>query len=197
MEQNINTQHGQAEKLQSDAGQERKKKPLPSRSEMRRNKKKKNKWKMKFPLLKLLALFFILMPVSIYGLYTYFGQKPLSALGENGFETVEISGGTEEDGIPGTDEAKSPEDAQETKAQQTDSIAAGTQTHRDKQVQDSKEQEKGYKILYHTVEPEETIFDVSLKYYNSDDGVALIQKWNQLSGTGIEVGQVLKIPIKQ
>lgn len=73
------------------------KKPLPSRSEIHRKKRKKNKRKIKFPLLKLLALFFILMPIAIYSLYTYFEQGPLKSVqGEDPFETVEMNGKAKE-----------------------------------------------------------------------------------------------------
>ena len=45
---------------------------LPSRSEIhRKKKKKKSKAKIKFPLIKLLVLFFILLPIGFYYVYSY------------------------------------------------------------------------------------------------------------------------------
>lgn len=97
MERGLNNQPGQAGSLRSTMEEAKVKKPLPSRSEIHRKKRKKNKRKIKFPLLKLLALFFILMPIAIYSLYTYFEQGSLkSAQEEDSFEMVELNGETEE-----------------------------------------------------------------------------------------------------
>ncbi|WP_042346323.1 LysM peptidoglycan-binding domain-containing protein [Bacillus massiliigorillae] len=45
---------------------------LPSRKEVHSKKKQKTVWKIKFPLVKLLAAFFVLLPVAIFAFYTYF-----------------------------------------------------------------------------------------------------------------------------
>lgn len=50
---------------------------LPSRSEVHRKKKKKLKAKIKFPLIKLLVLFFILLPIGFYFVYTYLQDRPV------------------------------------------------------------------------------------------------------------------------
>ena len=51
---------------------------LPSRSEVHRKKKKKKKTsKVKFPLIKLLVLFFILLPIGFYFVYTYYNDQPV------------------------------------------------------------------------------------------------------------------------
>lgn len=52
---------------------------LPSRSEVHRKKKskKKKKSKIKFPLIKLLVLFFILLPIGFYFVYTYYNDQPV------------------------------------------------------------------------------------------------------------------------
>jgi cytoskeletal protein RodZ len=54
--------------------------PLPSRSEIHRHKKKKTKLKVKFPLLRLLVLFFILLPITIFSIYTYIGNKHIGTV---------------------------------------------------------------------------------------------------------------------
>ncbi|WP_157888190.1 LysM peptidoglycan-binding domain-containing protein [Bacillus marinisedimentorum] len=58
-----------------------------------------------------------------------------------------------------------------------------------------KEDEQSYKIVYHKVKPEETLFRISMNYYGSRDGEELIRKWNGLSGNDIDSGQELKIPL--
>ena len=56
---------------------------LPSRSEVHRKKKKekkkkkKSKAKIRFPLIKLLVLFFILLPIVFYSVYVYLQDRPV------------------------------------------------------------------------------------------------------------------------
>lgn len=51
-------------------------KSLPKRSKIHQNKKKKGKVKFKFPIIKALALFFILLPIGFYSLYSYLQKLP-------------------------------------------------------------------------------------------------------------------------
>ncbi|AZV44170.1 LysM peptidoglycan-binding domain-containing protein [Peribacillus asahii] len=57
--------------------------------------------------------------------------------------------------------------------------------------------EESYNVVYHTVQPQETVFSISMTYYKSKEGIPLIQTWNNLNGNNIWVGQKLKIPIKK
>ena len=67
---------------------------LPPRSELRRHKKKKTKLKVKFPLLRLLVLFFILLPITIFSIYTYLGNKHIgtqnTSVPAKGYETINL-----------------------------------------------------------------------------------------------------------
>lgn len=65
---------------------------LPPRSEVHRNKKKKTKKKLKYPLIRLLVLFFILLPI-IFSIYSYMGGKFIGVIKTSitpnkGYETV-------------------------------------------------------------------------------------------------------------
>lgn len=51
------------------------------------------------------------------------------------------------------------------------------------------------KVVYHTVKPQETVFRISMTYYNSQSGIEKIRQANNLNGNDIKVGQVLKIPL--
>ncbi|PLS16381.1 peptidoglycan-binding protein LysM [Bacillus sp. M6-12] len=186
---------------------------LPTRSEVHRDKRKKNKWKIKFPMLKLLSLFFILLPITIYSLYSYFDQKQDAGRnGESsgGYETINIGGSSEGSGhIPA--QAETPPETETSTSIQNESYAkddlagepkapapAAAAKPADEQGKQQNESDPpGYKVLYHTVQPQETIFRISMKYYKSQDGIPLIREWNSLQANEIEVGQVLKIPIKQ
>lgn len=48
---------------------------LPPRSDLHRKRKKKTKVKVKYPLIRLLVLFFILLPITIYTIYSYLDAK--------------------------------------------------------------------------------------------------------------------------
>lgn len=68
---------------------------LPPRSELHRNKKKRTKWKLKYPLIRLLVLFFILLPIIFFSIYTYMGGnyfevKKVSVSPNNGYETIDL-----------------------------------------------------------------------------------------------------------
>ncbi|PLR84595.1 hypothetical protein CVD25_05190 [Bacillus canaveralius] len=49
---------------------------LPPRNEIHRDRQKKNNWKLKYPIIRLLALFFILLPICIFSVYSYLNDKP-------------------------------------------------------------------------------------------------------------------------
>lgn len=66
---------------------------LPPRSDLHRNKKKKTKLKFKYPLIRLLVLFFILLPITIFSIYSYMGGKypwvvKTTVTSNKGYETV-------------------------------------------------------------------------------------------------------------
>jgi LysM repeat protein len=59
------------------------------------------------------------------------------------------------------------------------------------------EHKENYRIVEHTVGPEDNLYRISVKYYGGRSGEDLIKQWNQLSGDSVYEGQVLKIPLKQ
>ncbi|CAM3440389.1 hypothetical protein GCM10009865_16040 [Aeromicrobium ponti] len=79
-------------KQESDKGGS--KSALPPRSRVHQEKRKKNKWKLKYPVIRLLAMFFILLPITIFSIYNYLSkEKGMGAAEEagtieTGFETV-------------------------------------------------------------------------------------------------------------
>ncbi|MBT2665311.1 LysM peptidoglycan-binding domain-containing protein [Bacillus sp. ISL-4] len=100
------------------------------------------------------------------------------------------------------EKAKAQREAEEkAKAQQiADEKAKKAETEKKKaaqNVQAAKPDKEGYKVVLHTVQGEETLFRISMNYYKSQEGIALIREWNGLNGNEISKGQVLKIPIKK
>jgi LysM repeat protein len=67
---------------------------LPPRSKLHRQKRNKNKWKVKYPVIRLLALFFILLPISIFSAYSYLNNEDEDAgngvIKSEGYEKISI-----------------------------------------------------------------------------------------------------------
>ncbi|MDG4845851.1 LysM peptidoglycan-binding domain-containing protein [Peribacillus frigoritolerans] len=251
-------ENDQAGELRSRIERQKAKSSLPKRSKVHQNKKKKSKVKIKLPMIQLLALFFILLPIGFYSLYTYFQDRPLPVtksdqvvlkeedkesipttataedLKEKESEKAEAEKEKEEAEAKAKaqqeakEKAKAQQEAEEkakvqreaeakAKAQQEAEAKAKAQQEAEekakvqqeaeekakkaaaekKNVQAAKSDKEEYKVVLHTVQGEETLFRISMNYYKSQEGIALIREWNGLNGNEISRGQVLKIPIKK
>lgn len=208
-----------------------KKEILPPRSELHRQKHKKTKVKVKYPVIRLMALFFILLPITFFSIISYLdGSKgPLDLTAERaGVELIDVEsssngdGGDQEssddEGAPAIEEVtesedidvasaapapdsasdkNTPENSSSTKEQATGSQTTAKQPDQTATPSPSEGSENGQdKIIYHTVQPSETLFRVAMKYYKSQEGIPIIKKANNIQGNEIKAGQVLKIPIK-
>ena len=221
-------ENDQAGELRSRIERQKAKSSLPKRSKVHQNKKKKSKVKIKLPMIQLLALFFILLPIGFYSLYTYFQDRPLpvtksdqvvlkeedkesiptTATAEDLKEKESAKAEAEKEKEEAEAKAKAQQEAKEkAKAQQEAEEKAKAQQEAEektkkaaaekKNVQAAKPDKEGYKVVLHTVQGEETLFRISMNYYKSQEGIALIREWNGLNGNEISRGQVLKIPIKK
>ncbi|MFE5427227.1 LysM peptidoglycan-binding domain-containing protein [Peribacillus simplex] len=254
-------ENDQAGELRSRIERQKAKSSLPKRSKVHQNKKKKSKVK-KFPMIQLLALFFILLPIGFYALYTYLQDRPVpvvksdqvvfseedtesiptTATADDLKEKESAKAEAEKEKEEAEEKAKAQreaeakakvqqeaeekakaqreaeekakaqreaeekakarqEAAEKAKAQQiADEKAKKVETEKNKaaeNVQAAKPDKEGYKVVLHTVQGEETLFRISMNYYKSQEGIALIREWNGLNGNEISKGQVLKIPIKK
>ncbi|MFJ7928103.1 LysM peptidoglycan-binding domain-containing protein [Peribacillus sp. NPDC096448] len=245
-------ENDQAGELRSRIERQKAKSSLPKRSKVHQNKKKKSKVKIKLPMIQLLALFFILLPIGFYSLYTYLQDRPLpvnesdqvvlkeedkgsiptTATAEGLKEKESAKAEAEKEKEEAEEKAKAQQEAEEkakaqqeaeekakaqqeaeekAKAQQEAEEKAKAQQIADEKakkaaaekkkaaenVQAAKPDKEGYKVVLHTVQGEETLFRISMNYYKSQEGIALIKEWNGLNGNEISKGQVLKIPIKK
>ncbi|MGE7592669.1 LysM peptidoglycan-binding domain-containing protein [Peribacillus frigoritolerans] len=241
-------ENDQAGELRSRIERQKAKSSLPKRSKVHQNKKKKSKVKIKLPMIQLLALFFILLPIGFYSLYTYFQERPLpvtksdqvvlkeedkesiptTATAEDLKEKESAKAEAEEEKEEAEAKAKAQQEAKEkakaqqeaeekakvqreaeakakaqreaeakAKAQQEAEEKAKKAAAEKKNVQAAKSDKEEYKVVLHTVQGEETLFRISMNYYKSQEGIALIREWNGLNGNEISRGQVLKIPIKK
>jgi LysM repeat protein len=108
-----------------DSGQ---KSALPPRSRIHQEKRKKNKWRVKYPVIRLLALFFILLPITIFSIYQYVNSDKSINTGLNaeseeiGSETVVFATNDEDDvttiEVREEQETEKPEKAEETQEKQ-------------------------------------------------------------------------------
>ncbi|MCM3401897.1 LysM peptidoglycan-binding domain-containing protein [Cytobacillus oceanisediminis] len=112
---------------------------LPPRSRVHQEKRKKSKWKVKYPVIRLLALFFILLPITIFSIYQYVSSdKNINAglnaeIEETGSETVVFATNDEDEGtaIEVREEPESQEPEKPEKAE-------GVQVKEDAKVQQEK-----------------------------------------------------------
>jgi LysM repeat protein len=202
-----------------------KREPLPARSEVHREKKKKNKWRMKYPLISMLLLFFILLPLTVFSIYSYFDSRngPLVVMSEDVDDVEEVrydqsdNGNEESLGEAGSieEEAAVIDKKEESLNEDAASMTGKEQPASTEPASPSPEQESAeekpkeevneepveeqpaYKIVYHTVAPQETLYRIAMKYYNSQSGVERIKEWNNIHNNEIQSGQILEIPLDQ
>lgn len=205
---------------------------LPPRSDLHRVKKKKTKWKLKYPIIRLLVLFFILLPITIFSIYSYLdGKKSIESEKVNGtsegYETINYPNRDEqkqsnrenEKNIDGKSDANQlskntansstgTENAGNSKSQNTskeskaNSIGnSGSKQNTTDNVINTKTSQTinsdQAKMVYHTVQPGETIYRIAMKYYHSNTGINTIKEANHLQNNNIKTGQILKIPLEK
>ena len=180
---------------------------------------------MKYPLISMLLLFFILLLLTVFSMYSYFDSRdgPLVVMSEDVDDVEEVrydqSDNEDEESFVESD-SKEEESAANDKKEETLNQDAPSMTGKEQpastepasppaeqestnespkeEVKDEPEEEQPtYKIVYHTVAPEETLFRIAMKYYNSQSGVERIKEWNHIQNNEIQTGQVLEIPLDQ
>nr|WP_249745405.1 LysM peptidoglycan-binding domain-containing protein [Mesobacillus boroniphilus] len=104
-----------------------KKESLPPRSEMHRQKQKKTKVKVKYPVIRLMALFFILLPISFFSIISYLdgANTPLNkSLERAGVELINVE--SQEDGkVVDQEEEETPSHEEVADPDEIDVVAAG------------------------------------------------------------------------
>jgi len=189
----------QAEKLRQkierptfEEGKPVKREELPPRSAVHRHgKSKKTKLKVKYPLIRLLALFFVLLPITVISIYSIIAKDKIDNVKETiiesteEFETIEIE--EEENQIMEDEEGTQEESLTEPQSR----AGAGHKTAAAPLTVYEKD------IIYHKVKRGETITRISLKYYRSKAGIEIIKAANDLTSNEILAGQVLTIPLNK
>jgi LysM repeat protein len=189
---------------------------LPKRSDLHQEKKKK----IKYPLIKGMAAFFVLLPIIIFGIYSFLDLSPnenRSIVTEKGqreevtYETRDIKedvkSGTSSDGEketsnqetdPATDppvgEEKKQAVQEEAPDEEVDKESLVQLTEQDETVQKTEYQEN-VQVIEHVVKPQETLFRIAMNYYKSQAGLEKIKEWNNLKSNDLQAGQVIEIPL--
>jgi LysM repeat protein len=203
---------------------------LPPREQIHRQKKKKTKWKLRFPVIRLLVVCFILLPIIIFSVISYrdsdkkiIGTEKTSS-DSIGYETINLDNNEDEskadsekteDNIQNDSNVSSPEEQSEVPVVEEKSTddstqptnqsvpASSNQAPVDQQQTDknsstqteTKKTEPTVRVKYHTVQPGEGLFRIAMNYYQSQKGIDIIKKANNLTSENIYAGQVLKIPL--
>jgi LysM repeat protein len=196
---------------------------LPSRSNLHRNKKNKTKWKLKYPVIRLLALFFIILPIVIFSAHSYLGSNKIISTEKvsnekTGYEEINLED-KQFDVIDKADDDSTEQQEAEVDTEQGNETNSNEEidtnpegeglssedpdelsqsvdlpsTDKDQTITIPKE-ESSSEMVYHTVESSETLYRIAMKYYQSQAGIEIIKKANHIVGNEIKAGQVLKIP---
>lgn len=212
---------------------------LPSRREIHQQKQERDRdrFKVKYPVIKILVAFFILLPIVIYGWMTFgvndeAGKKEDAEKNTSGYETVDVNNGEDKntsfdvnDALdadknesieePGTkkdatgDEGKPTADVGEReKPEQPQASEEIPTVGKDKEEEkppvkepEKVEEEKPTpapekkEAVNHTVQANDTLYSISMKYFQSQSGIDKIKSANNLQDNNIRIGQVLKIPL--
>lgn len=199
---------------------------LPPRSEVHKRKRKKTKWKLKYPVIRLLVLFFILLPIIIFSVYTsqFKGNSEKTSNERDDYETVDFDGENsdeqtvkDESANEETDNDSSQKneassaitesDVENTEDTETETPVSnestepknGNQTASPTNSASNKGQDESSsdeKTIYHKVKSNETLYRIAMNYYHSPSGIEIIKKANGIQGNEIQTGQTLKIPVE-
>ncbi|PGS47534.1 LysM peptidoglycan-binding domain-containing protein [Bacillus sp. AFS041924] len=161
---------------------------LPPRSETMKIKEDQRRpwWKIKYPLITVLVIIFILLPFGVvkfvHSKYDkIFTEKGSLIIPSNKFEKIEIA----------TTEKKKQKENKET----TNKAPIKKEIKNEVKPQTNANETVGVKEVHHEVKRGETLFTISMKYYGNRDGEEIIQDANHLTGIEVTPGQVLKIPL--
>jgi LysM repeat protein len=200
---------------------------LPPREEVHREKRQKTKWKIKYPVIRMLVLSFILLPIIIFSIYSYLeGGKNVGPIKTGGnssnYETInfeksspenkeaqiknENQGNIQKDDK--MDEASMDKDNESVENLPTTPESKETTTEQDPDVKSgaqdkpiepitSQPESPPNKVINHTVKSGETLYRIAINYYHSKEGINTIKEANNLKTEQINLGQVLKIPLEK
>ncbi|RTR30400.1 LysM peptidoglycan-binding domain-containing protein [Robertmurraya yapensis] len=197
--------------------------PPRSRVHQQEQKRKKTRLKLKYPIIRLLAIFFILLPVvSIYIINHNKEKASTESVDHNEQGNIESVNVTDEDeGVSISDSTVIEENVEDVNEEIVAESVAGSEeeANQETEVVESEEMENpastqttvndknttppvtapetntaSEAVQSHTVQPGENLFRIAMKYYGSQSGIEKIKQANNIQGNEIQVGQTIKIP---
>jgi LysM repeat protein len=162
---------------------------LPPRSANMKDKEEKNRpwWKLKYPLIRFLVVLFILLPgMFLYYIYHKSGELVINHDGlkvpSKKFEKVFVSNSNEGSSEESKVLIKKPENDKE-QIKNIEKSNGNTQVR------------PRFKV--HIVQPGETLYSITMKYYKTRDGEELIREQNHIGTNEVIIGQKLEIPMNE
>ncbi len=197
---------------------------LPPRTELHRQRRSKPKKRLKYPVIRVIALFFILVPITIFAIYSNRPEEipaQTEPADKGDHEKISIDDSpeltdsqvkdsdseaekeTETELTPGATEPESiveNVDPSATPPQVEVPQDPGTGAVQSPPVESNEQSPpaqniNNHKVIKHTVKQGDTLYNLAKKYYGSQAGIAIIKKANNITGDEIQLGQVLKIPL--
>jgi LysM repeat protein len=181
--------------------------PPRSKAHKARDENKKAKFKFKYPVVRMLALLFILIPIALLSLTFYIKSqeqvttktvsKQTEYEEEISFDKKEnlqgsIQNDTQENTVEVVEDTSKEEQQQEVADKEEKTVIEKENEH----TLSENVKNNNYDIVFHTVKEGETLFSISQQYYKNRSGELLIKNQNKLNGNEIEVGQILEIPLE-
>lgn len=182
---------------------------LPPRSKIHQQKKKKTKLKLKYPIIRLLALFFVLLPIVSFSIYTINEnnknaiepvnneQKSIESVDFEDEEETEESNAAN-DGKDIENPSNEPNNVEvELPKENSSPPTANDKSTPSEKAATNVDKDSNVEMKYHKVQRDETLYRIAMKYYHSPSGIETIKKANGIKGNEIISGQTLKIPINK
>jgi LysM repeat protein len=174
---------------------------LPPRSSTHASSDKKVKLKFRFPIIKLLAIFFIIVLLSIVA-YSFYPRtnNEIDNKNSNNIEEIIIEESSSNKNLQKEVETVKPANKDINKEDNGDSdvnitpqpvIPTKVELPKPKVETDNIE----YEIVSHKVSSKDTLYSISKKYFGNSKGIKSIMKWNGLKSEVIKEGQILNIPL--
>ncbi len=171
---------------------------LPPRSETHKDKKTGYKWKVRYPLIRLLIVLFIIL-VLLIPIYNLWGKQDESGGALGSVQSAKASDAsymmelTRQKKSPETGLGLNNEEEKETIEKTSDESERNSEKANKDDVASTKD---GVTPTYkeYVVKEGDTLFSISMKFYNSKDGEKRIIRANHLEEEDIYAGQTLLIP---
>ncbi|MBM7569797.1 LysM peptidoglycan-binding domain-containing protein [Aquibacillus albus] len=179
---------------------------LPPRSQVHAGKKAKMKWKISFPLVRLLFVLFLLI-VGLVLTYQVWGKDLLEtssakqSMEQNpAGELVQVKFQHDDHPVKDTIQISKEEKIVDSLTNSNENRTLEESTNQDEEVnineEANKQQTNKNEVRTHVVKKGDTLFSIAMFYYGNKQGEKIIMEANGLTDKTVKIGQSLSIPFK-